>query len=480
MTTPPPDLRAAALTRRRLLATGAAAALVNGAALLLGRAPASEPPSAGGQAAEPSAGGRAAEPSAGGRAADSGSGSAGGVAGASGSSSQPPGQPGVDYTPVIAPDTAILPWTLVDGVKVFHLVAEEVRHEFAPGLVATCWGYNGRVHGPLIEAVEGDRVRVYVTNRLPEPTTVHWHGVLLDNGMDGLSGLTQTAIAPGGTWRYEWTFRQHGTLMYHPHHDEMTQMAMGMMGLIVIHPRQPAGPKIDHDFALLLSEWRIVPGTSRPDPTEMTDFNILTINGRCYPGTSPLVAGRNQRVRIRMGNLSAMEHHAMHIHGHAFTVTATDGGPVPESARLPETTVLVPVGSTRDIEFIADNPGDWAFHCHMSHHVMNQMGHGLPNLLGIRSDGLDEKIAAVAPGAMTMGTTGGDMGGMQMAAPPNSIPMAGSAGPFGAIGMGGMFTILKVRDQAGDGHDPGWYAQPAGSGARAATADELAHDGITL
>jgi FtsP/CotA-like multicopper oxidase with cupredoxin domain len=452
-------LRAAGLTRRNLLKSGTAAALLSGAAMMLGRAAAAA------EAATTSA----VNP---------------GNPGNDAVKSQAPGQPGVDYTPVIAPDTAILPWTVVDGVKVYHLIAEEVRHEFAPGLTATCWGYNGRVHGPLIEAVEGDRVRVYVTNRLGEPTTVHWHGVLLDNGMDGLSGVTQAAIQPGETWRYEWTFRQHGTLMYHPHHDEMTQMAMGMMGMIVVHPRTAAGektgPKIDRDFALMLSEWRIVPGTARPDPTEMTDFNILTINGRCYPGTAPLVVGTNERVRIRMGNLSAMEHHAMHIHGHAFTMTATDGGTVAESARHPETTILVPVGSTRDIEFIADNPGDWALHCHMSHHVMNQMGHGLPNVLGIRTDGLDQRIAKLAPDYMTMGANGGDMGAMMMGVPPNSIPMVGGPGPFGPIGMGGMFTLLKVRDQIGDGSDPGWYQQPAGTGARAATDDELKRDGITL
>ena len=120
----------------------------------------------------------------------------------------PPAQPGRDYTPVVVPNGARLPWKVVDGVKVFHLVAEEVEHTFAPGLQARCWGYNGRVHGPLIEAVEGDRVRFYVTNRLPAPTTVHWHGLLLPNGMDGVGGLNQRAIPPGETFQYEFTLRQ--------------------------------------------------------------------------------------------------------------------------------------------------------------------------------------------------------------------------------------------------------------------------------
>ena len=135
-------------------------------------------------------------------------------------------------------------------MKVFHLVAEEVEHEFAPGLKAHCWGYNGHVHGPTIEAVEGDRVRIYVTNHLPAPTSVHWHGLLLPNGMDGVAGLTQRAIKPGETFKYEFTLRQHGTHMYHSHHDEMTQMALGTVGLFVIHPRKPERPAPRSRFRL--------------------------------------------------------------------------------------------------------------------------------------------------------------------------------------------------------------------------------------
>src|SRR6266481_4393510 len=151
----------------------------------------------------------------------------------------PPGEPGKDYTSVVTPNGATLPYKVVGGVKVFHLIAEEIDHEFAPGLKAKCWGYNGRTPGPTIEVVEGDRVRFYVTNRLPEPTSVHWHGILVPNGMDGVSGLNQKAIPPGKTFKYEFTLRQVGTQMYHPHFDEMLQMGMGMMGMFVIHPRDP-------------------------------------------------------------------------------------------------------------------------------------------------------------------------------------------------------------------------------------------------
>ena len=396
---------------------------------------------------------------------------------------QPPGR---GYRPVVTPNGATLPYRVVDGVKVFHLIAEEVEHEFAPGLNATCWGYNGRVHGPTIEAVEGDRVRVYVTNRLPAPTTVHWHGIILPSGMDGVGGLSQRSIHPGETFVYEWTFVQHGTFMYHSHHDEMTQMALGLMGMVVVHPRRRRGPQPDRDYAIMLSEWSLPAGASRPDPNAMSDFNILTMNARCYPGTEPLLARRGERVRIRFGNLSAMDHHPIHLHGYAFRIIETDGGEIPASAQHPDTTVLVPTGSTRTVEFIADNPGDWAMHCHMTHHVMNQMGHGLPNLTGVNARRIDRAVGQVLPTYMTMGQDGmGEMGrhiGMgHMDVPDNSLPMVGAEGPHDYITMGGMFTLLKVRDQLpADGSDPGWYDAPEGTMARAASTDELHRDGIDV
>ena len=396
-----------------------------------------------------------------------------------------PGVAGRDYRPVATPDGVTLPYRIVNGVKVFHLVAEEVAHEFAPGLNATTWGYNGRTHGPTIEAVEGDVVRIYVTNRLPAPTTVHWHGVILPSGMDGVGGLSQPSINPGETFVYEWRFVQHGTFMYHSHHDEMTQMALGLMGMIVVHPRRPRSPRPDRDYAIMLSEWSLPAGASRPDPNAMSDFNILTMNARCYPGTSPLIAQRGDRVRIRFGNLSAMDHHPIHLHGYAFRTIETDGGEIPASAQHADTTVLVPTGSTRTIEFIADNPGDWAMHCHMTHHVMNQMGHELPNMTGVNARRIDRAVGAVLPSYMTMGHDGmGEMGahiGMgHMDVPDNAIPMVGARGPLGYITMGGMFTILKVREALTGSDDPGWYQSPEDDQARLARDDELARDGIQL
>ena len=397
----------------------------------------------------------------------------------------PLGEPGRDYTPVITPNNISLPWKIVDGVKVYHLVAKEVAHEFAPGLKANCWGFNGRVHGPTIEAVEGDRVRIYVANKLPGSTSVHWHGLLLPNGMDGVGGLTQRAIKPGETFRYEFTLRQHGTYMYHSHHDEMIQMALGTTGLFVIHPRRPPAERPDRDFAFMLSEWRLDVGTSRPNPNEMTDFNIFTFNAKAFPGTEPMVARLGDRVRIRIANATAMSHHPIHLHGYQFRVTETDGGQIPTSAQQLETSVLVAIGQSRTIDFVADEPGDWAMHCHMTHHVMNQMGDKFPNMIGVKPGDLDANVQSLLPGYMTMGNEGMAEHGIHIAnghlqAPSNSIPMRGGPGPFDYITMGGLLTVLKVREHLDRyDRDPGWYRHPKGTVASLVSREDLRRDGIT-
>ena len=415
-----------------------------------------------------------------------------------------PGQPGRDYTPVTVPNGQTVPHRIVDGVKVFHLTASEFTHEFAPGLQATCWGYNGLVNATTLEAVEGDTVRIYVTNQLPVPTTVHWHGFILPQGMDGVSGLQQPPIPPGQTWVYQWQIVQHGTFMFHSHHDTMTQEGMGLTGLFIVHPRRPdqaadaegglpggggasqaSGSPVDRDFALMLHEWRIDAGASRPDTNKMTDFNVLTINGKVMPHTDPLVCSLGQHVRIRLGNLSAMDHHPIHFHGHEFFETAVDGYRIPEANQLRKVTVLMGVGQTRDIEFIADNPGDWPIHCHMTHHIMNQMGHEFPNMLGVDTRGFDSAARNLVPGYMTMGQDGmaemgapESMGGMQMPVPHNSIPMEKGAGPYGPIGLGGMATVIKIREGLTSYEDPGWYTQPDGTAVRQATSAELRRDGV--
>ena len=367
-----------------------------------------------------------------------------------------------------------LPHRMVGGVKEFHLVAEEFEHEFAPGSKALCWGYNGGTPGPTIEAVEGDRVRILVTNRLREPTTIHWHGLILPSGMDGVGGLSQPKIAPGETFAYEFTLQQHGTHMYHPHADEMVQMAMGMMGLFIIHPR--GGDHVDRDYALLLHNFALHPGTRRPDPAVMQDFDLWTFNSKVFPAIEPMVARTGERVRIRVGNLS-MWNHPIHLHGVQFEVTGSDGGRWPKAQWRREVTEIVGVGQMRDIEFTAV-PGDWAFHCHMSHHTMGPMGHDIPNTLGVDQSGVEEKIRRMLPGYMAMGQDGmsehqdhTDSGHMK--GPENTLAMMAGKGPFGNIEMGGMFTVVKVRDNLapGDFSDPGWYRNPPGTVASRVSTD---------
>jgi hypothetical protein len=255
--------------------------------------------------------------------------------------------------------------------------------------------------------------------------------------------------------------------MYHPHADEMAQIGMGMMGFWVTHPKDPRQHAVDRDFVFLLNAYDIEPGGYTPNVNTMLDFNIWTINSRAFPGTDPMVVRKDDRVRIRIGNLT-MTNHPFHIHGHRFEVSGTDGGWIPPAARWPEVTVDIGVGQMRAIEFNADAPGDWAFHCHKSHHTMNAMGHRVPNLIGVDHRGVARKINDLVPGYMVMGEKGGSMGNMKMPLPENTLPMMDGKGPFGPIEMGGMFTMIKVREglARGDYKDPGWYKHPAGSVAR--------------
>jgi len=360
---------------------------------------------------------------------------------------QPPLHPaeGPPYRPVVTLNGWTLPWRIKDGWKEFHLVAEPVVRELAPGMKAHLWGYNGSSPGPTIEAVEGDRVRIFVTNKLPEHTTVHWHGVELPNGMDGVGGLTQPHIKPGKTFAYEFTLRRSGTFMYHPHADEMVQMAMGMMGMLVVHPRDPHFMRVDRDFVFVMASYDIDPGSYVPKVMTMTDFNLWSWNSRVFPGIDPLVVRQGDRVRVRIGNLT-MTNHPIHKHGEPFTVTCTDGGWVPESARFPEVTTDVAVGAVRAFEFNARDPGDWAIHCHKSHHTMNAMGHEVKTFIGVNKRGLARSIRRMVPDYMPMGSAGmAEMGAMEMPMPDNTLPMMTGFGQFGPLEMGGMFSVVKVR-----------------------------------
>ncbi|WP_342359284.1 copper oxidase [Terrarubrum flagellatum] len=375
---------------------------------------------------------------------------------------------GVDYNPVVTLNGWTLPSRMNGDWKEFHLVAEPVVRELAPGMKANLWGYNGQSPGPTIEAVEGDKVRIFVTNRLPENTAVHWHGQLLPNGMDGVGGLTQPHIPPGKTFVYEFQLRKSGTFMYHPHSDEMVQMAMGMMGLFIVHPRDPAFRRVDRDFIFLLNAFDIAPGSATPKVNTMLDFNLWCWNSRVFPGIEPLVVAKNDKVRVRFGNLT-MTNHPIHMHGYDFKVSCTDGGWVPPEAAWPEVSIDCAVGQMRAFDFVAAEPGDWAIHCHKSHHTMNAMGHDVRTYIGVDKKKIAQKIRKLEPGYMPMGSNGmGEMGAMEMPLPDNTLPMMTGFAQFGPVEMGGMFSVVKVREglAAGDYRDPGWFKHPEGTVAR--------------
>lgn len=280
-------------------------------------------------------------------------------------------KPGDAPVPVVTPDLPerIL-FTLKDGVKEFLLHCRHTKREFLPDLFIDVWGFNGDMPGPTIEAIQGDRVRIIVHNELPESTGIHWHGLEIPVAMDGVPGLTQPPLAPGGVQTFEFTLHQAGTFFYHSH-DGM-QDGMGMVGLFLIHPKIAPTPAVDRDFALIIQEWAILPASTVPNTMSM-EFNLFTLNGRAAPYITPLVCKLGERVRIRLLNFSGIDHHPMHLHGLTFWVTGTEGGRIPETAWIPGNTVLVGVAQVREIEFIANNPGDWMLHCHMFHHVMNFM-----------------------------------------------------------------------------------------------------------
>jgi len=290
---------------------------------------------------------------------------------------------------VETPDVPRLPWRMVDGAKEFHLIAEPVKQELIPGKVVNLWGYNGSAPGPTIQVIQGDRVRIILDNHLPEPTSMHWHGFEIPVEVDGAPGSSQDPIPPGGRFVYEFTLHQAGTFFYHSH--MAMQEMIGMIGAFIMHPKESYSPPVDKDFALILQEFAVLPNNPNPNSMNM-EFNWLTLNGKSGPATTPLVVRLNDRVRLRFINLG-MDHHPIHLHGHTFVVTGTEAGRQPRSTWGPGNTVLVGVAQSRDVEFVANNPGDWMIHCHLPHHMMNQMsavvgpmtrgGHGMAAGLGM-------------------------------------------------------------------------------------------------
>lgn len=287
-----------------------------------------------------------------------------------------------------------LGYSLDNGVKVFHLIAQPIEHiivnenksELAhlippkneTGLKKRhhrpiykkikCWGYNGTTPGPTIEVNEGDRVRIILKNELPEPTSIHWHGIELPNDQDGATPETAHPVMPGETFTYEFTLYQSGTLMYHSGFNPMKQDHMGLNGMFIVHPKKYKY-KIDKQFAIMLQQWAILPGSPYLDLITM-NFNWFTFNGFAAQNIPVMTVNQGERVRIRFANL-IMDSHPIHLHGYIWNVVGTEGGPIQESAQVKGSTILVAAGTSRDVEFVAWNPGLWRIHCHKLHHIVN-------------------------------------------------------------------------------------------------------------
>jgi len=329
--------------------------------------------------------------------------------------------------PVTTPDVADMPFTLENGTKVFHLIAEPVKQSILPNRTLDLWGFNGSAPGPTIQVNQGDHVRVIFDNHLPEPTSIHWHGFEDQVRYDGQPGISQQPVVPGGRFTYEFHIHQSGTFFYHSHMS-MQQM-IGMLGGFIMHPAAPYQPAVDHDFLIHLQEYAVLPSSTIPNSMSM-EYNWLVLNGKAGPAITPMIVPLGSRVRIRFVNLG-MDHHPMHLHGHTFYITGTEAGRIPETAWWPGNTVLVGVAQARDVEFVANNPGDWMLHCHLPHHNMNQMS----STVG--------RMTRMSPmRGMTSGTDMNTSMGMLQGTPP--VPMGDDYGPSLGRGMG----VASTSDMA--------------------------------
>lgn len=285
---------------------------------------------------------------------------------------------------VITPDVPNLPFVEHKGVKCFELVAEPVRREILPGLFIKGWGYNGSLPGPTILVQPEDYVYIRVVNKLPEATSVHWHGLDVPNVMDGVPDIEPSPrIEPNGYFDYHFKIiNPPGTHMYHTHFNTAKQEMMGLGGGFMIMEPDHYQKQIQRDYFIMLQEFHVKglemgevkPGIYDIDPMAH-DFNFFTMNGRSLPYTTPLKVSYGENVRVRLGNIGEGAH-PIHIHGHQFWVSAADGNTIPLNNRLLKSTILVASGETRDIEFMANNPGIWPFHCHIPHHMANNMAEG--------------------------------------------------------------------------------------------------------
>jgi FtsP/CotA-like multicopper oxidase with cupredoxin domain len=258
-----------------------------------------------------------------------------------------------------------------DGVKVFDLEASIIRWHVLPDLEVDAYAYNRQVPGPRIEVNEGDRVRIHFHNALPEPTTVHWHGLILPNVMDGASGITQAPIPPGGSFTYDFVAGQAGTFFYHSHHELDRQQSLGLYGALIIRPRT-THHDADLEHVIQLQEWLEREWLTYPAmPMEGGLPNYFTINGKAYPATETIHMRVGEKLKLRFIGTNTGFIHPMHVHGGPFTVVAVDGADLPESARYMADTINVGPGQRYDVIWPARRTGKWLLHCHIAHHTTN-------------------------------------------------------------------------------------------------------------
>ncbi|MEP6567671.1 MAG: multicopper oxidase domain-containing protein, partial [Mesorhizobium sp.] len=260
-----------------------------------------------------------------------------------------------------------------NGVKVFDLEASVIQWSILPGVTVEAFAYNKQVPGPTLRVTQGDRVRINVTNRLPESTTVHWHGLDVPNAMDGPAYVTQKPIEPGETFSYEYTVEQSGTYFYHTHDHVDRQQALGLYGALIIDPKNPADAiTADLEYTVQLQEWLKREGLTFPSmPMDGGFPNFFTINGKSYPATDTISMKVGQLLKIRFVGSNTTAIHPMHIHGGPFEVAAVDGVTLPQNARYTADTINVGPGQRFDVLWRALRPGKWLLHCHIPHHTTN-------------------------------------------------------------------------------------------------------------
>ncbi len=276
-----------------------------------------------------------------------------------------------------APESArgdrLLEPRIENGVKVFDLDASVIQWNILSWKTVVAYAINKQVPGPRLDLTEGDHVRINFTNHLPEPATMHWHGLVVPNRMDGPANITQAPVPPGGRYTYEYVVQQSGTYFYHSHARPDRQQALGLYGALIIHPRDSSKEeKADVEYVVQLQEWLNRDGLTYPAMLmEGALPNYFTINGKAYPSTDVIHMRVGQRLKLRIIGTNNNFIHPMHMHGGPFTVMARDGINLSPTARFDADVINVGPGQRYDVIWPAREPGKWIFHCHIPHHTLN-------------------------------------------------------------------------------------------------------------